>query len=97
MRVPFDEMKSEFKRVFCKYGMAEEKAETCAAVHAESSRDGIYSHGANRVSRFISYVRDGWVDVGAEPSLEKEFGAIAVYNGNLCRPCRVLQHRQPAG
>ncbi len=83
MRVPFDEMKSEFKRVFCKYGMTEEKAEICAAIHAESSRDGIYSHGANRVSRFINYVRDGWVDVDAEPSLEKDFGAVAVYNGNL--------------
>ncbi len=83
MRVPFEEMKAEIARVFRKCGMAEDKAELCATVHAESSRDGIYSHGANRVSRFFNYVQDGWVDVNAEPVLEKSFGAMAVYNGNL--------------
>ena len=83
MRVPFEEMKAEFKRVFVKYGMKEAKAETCAAIHAESSRDGIYSHGANRVPRFIGYVKDNWVDVNAEPTLEKSFGAVSVYNGNM--------------
>ena len=83
MRVPFEEMKAEFKRVFMKYGMDEPKADICARVHTESSLDGIYSHGSNRVSRFIGYVKDGWVDVNAEPSLEKSFGAIEVYNGNM--------------
>lgn len=83
MRVPFETMKSEFKRVFIKYGMSEENAETCATIHAESSRDGIYSHGANRVPRFIGYVKDNWVDVNATPTVEKSFGAVAVYNGNM--------------
>jgi len=83
MRIPFEEMKNEFKRVFVKYGMTSQKAEICARTHAESSRDGVYSHGANRVSRFIDYVKRGWVDVNAEPVLEKEIGSIAVYNGNL--------------
>jgi 3-dehydro-L-gulonate 2-dehydrogenase len=83
MRIPFEEMKAEFKRVFVKYGMSEEKADTCARIHSETSRDGVYSHGANRVSRFISYVQKGWVDVKGEPVKEKEFGALAVYNGNL--------------
>lgn len=83
MRVPFEEMKAEFKCVFMKYGMEESKAETCASIHAESSRDGIYSHGANRVPRFIDYVKNNWVDVNAEPTLEKSFGGIAVYNGNM--------------
>ena len=83
MRVPFEEMKAEIKRVFTKCGMSEDRAELCAAIHAESSRDGIYSHGANRVPRFFNYVRDGWVDVNAGPVLEKSFGALSVYNGNL--------------
>ncbi|MDR1952310.1 MAG: 3-dehydro-L-gulonate 2-dehydrogenase [Elusimicrobiota bacterium] len=83
MRIPFEEMKAEFERVFIKYGLSKEKAEICARVHAQTSRDGVYSHGANRIARFISYVKKGWVDVNAEPTKEKEFGAIAVYNGNL--------------
>lgn len=83
MRVPFEEMKSEIKRVFLKCGMSEDRAELCASIHAESSRDGIYSHGANRVPRFFNYVQEGWVDVKAQPALEKNFGALAVYNGNL--------------
>jgi 3-dehydro-L-gulonate 2-dehydrogenase len=76
-------MQAEFKRVFVKCGMREDKADVCARIHTETSRDGVYSHGANRVKRFFDYAEKGWVDVNAEPTLEKEFGAIAVYNGNL--------------
>ncbi|MDR3049912.1 MAG: 3-dehydro-L-gulonate 2-dehydrogenase [Elusimicrobiota bacterium] len=83
MRIPFEDMKSEFKRIFLKYGISEEKAEICARTHAETSRDGVYSHGANRIPRFINYVKKGWVDIKAEPTKEKEFGALAVYNGNF--------------
>jgi len=83
MRIAFDEMKNKIKEVFIKYGMSDENAEICARIHTESSRDGIYSHGTNRVARFIDYIKKGWVDINAEPSLEKEFGAMAVYNGNM--------------
>jgi 3-dehydro-L-gulonate 2-dehydrogenase len=83
LRVLFEEMKNEFRRVFIKAGMGEAKAEICARVHAESSRDGISSHGANRVARFVDYVKKGWVDVAAEPSRETAYGALEVYNGNL--------------
>ena len=83
MKVPFEVMKDEFTRVFVKYGMDEKKAEICARIHAESSRDGIFSHGANRVMRFVEYMKTNWVDVHAEPTLEKSFGALAVYNGNM--------------
>lgn len=83
MRISFEEMKDEIKRVFVKYGMSEEKADNCARIHTESSCDGIYSHGSNRVARFIDYVKKGWVDIDAEPTLEKEFGSIRVYNGNM--------------
>jgi 3-dehydro-L-gulonate 2-dehydrogenase len=83
MRVSFDAMKEEIKRVFEKYGMSADKAEICARIHTESSNDGIYSHGSNRVARFVDYVKKGWVDLDAGPSLEKEFGAVRVYNGNM--------------
>ena len=83
MRLSFDEIKNEIKRVFMKYGLTEEKAEICARIHTESTYDGIYSHGTNRVARFVDYIQKGWVDVNADPTLERDAGAVRVYNGNM--------------
>ena len=82
MRIPFTTMKAGVKRVLLKAGMTEEKAEICASVHTESSRDGVYSHGLNRVARFVDYVKKGWVDVNAEPTLILKSGAMENYDGN---------------
>ncbi len=65
-----------------KYGMEEAKADTCARIHTESTYDGIYSHGTNRVGRFVDYIQKGWVDIDADPTLEKDYGSLKVYNGN---------------
>ena len=59
MRLTFDEIQTEIKRVFVKYGMSEEKAEICARIHTESTYDGIYSHGTGRVARFVDYIKKG--------------------------------------
>ena len=83
MRLAFDEIKNEIQRVFEKYGMSPEKAETCARIHTESTYDGIYSHGSNRVARFVDYIEKGWVDIHAEPTVEKDFGPLKVINGNM--------------
>jgi len=82
-RIPFDEMKATIKSAFLNAGMPEEKADTCAQIHTESSRDGVYSHGLNRVERFVDYIGKGWVDVNAEPTLELNLGSMETYNGNL--------------
>lgn len=81
-RVPFETMKNEIKRAFMSVGMTEEKADICAQVHTETSCDGVYSHGLNRVARFVDYVKKGWVDVNAEPTLFKQLGSIEIYDGN---------------
>ena len=82
-RIPFDEMKATVKMAFIHAGMSDEKADICAQVHTESSCDGVYSHGLNRVPRFVDYIQKGWVDVYAEPALEKNLGNLEIYNGNL--------------
>ncbi len=82
-RIPFDEMKSTIKQAFLNAGMPEEKADVCAQIHTESSRDGVYSHGLNRVERFVDYLGKGWVDGKAEPTLELNLGSMETYNGNL--------------
>lgn len=83
MRLTFEELYSEIKRVFMKYGMEEERAGLCARIHAESNNDGIFSHGTNRVVRFVNYIKDGWVNPNADPVVEKDLGAIRIVNGNL--------------
>ena len=83
MRLSFEEIQSEIKRVFVKYGMTEEKADICARIHTESTYDGIYSHGTNRVARFVDYIQRGWVDINADPTIEKDLGAVKVINGNM--------------
>lgn len=81
-RIPFEIMKKEIKRVLLSVGMTEEKADICAQIHSESSRDGVYSHGLNRVARFVDYVKKGWVDVNAEPTLVNKLGSFENYDGN---------------
>ncbi len=82
-RIPFEEMKATIQKAFLKAGMPEAKAATCARVHTESSLDGVLSHGLNRVERFVDYIYKGWVDVHAEPTLNKSLGSLEVYNGHM--------------
>ena len=82
-RIPFGEMKSTIKQAFLNAGMPEEKADICAQIHTQSSCDGVYSHGLNRVERFVDYIGKDWVDVHAEPSLISGLGNMEFYNGNL--------------
>ena len=82
-RIPFDEMKATIKAAFMNAGMPEEKADVCAQIHTESSRAGVYSHGLNRVERFVEYIGKSLVDVNAEPTLDLNLGSMEIYNGNL--------------
>ena len=82
-RIGFEEMKATIKKAFILAGMSEEKADVCAQIHTESSCDGVYSHGLNRVERFIDYIHKGWVNINEEPELEKTLGSLEIYNGNL--------------
>ncbi|SDE30499.1 3-dehydro-L-gulonate 2-dehydrogenase [Mucilaginibacter pineti] len=83
MRIPFQQLQSEFKRVLLSLGFSHDKADRCATTFAENSRDGIYTHGLNRFPTFVQHVKDGLVKPNHEPTLENAFGAIEQWNGNL--------------
>jgi len=83
MKIPFDQLKAEFLRVLLKNNFIPEKAEQCATIFAENSRDGIYTHGINRFPGFIEYVHEGLVIPDAEPSLFNTLGLIEQWDGNL--------------
>ncbi len=81
LRVPFATMQQVVAEALIKAGMNETDARTCARIHSESSCDGVYSHGLNRVARFVDYIQRGWVDIKAKPSLVKKLGVIEIHDG----------------
>jgi 3-dehydro-L-gulonate 2-dehydrogenase len=83
MRIPFEKLKSEFERVLLSLDFEAEKAELCAAMFAENSRDGVYTHGLNRFPTFVEYVKNGLVKKDAEPGMEGRFGSLEQWNGKL--------------
>lgn len=80
-RIRFEELQQTIHRAFGKAGMADVDAQTCARIHAESTLDGVTSHGINRVPRFVDFIHRGWITLGAKPDLVRQFGALEVYDG----------------
>ncbi|MDB5111171.1 MAG: 3-dehydro-L-gulonate 2-dehydrogenase, partial [Mucilaginibacter sp.] len=83
MRIPFEILKAEFKRILTKLSFTEAKAELLAHTFAENSRDGVYTHGLNRFPSFVQYIKEGLVKPDAEPTKEGGLGAIEQWNGNM--------------
>ena len=81
MRVYFEQMKGEFKRVLLRHGFTEPDA--CAGIFAQNSLDGIYTHGLNRFPGFIQYIDEGWVKPGMKPVFVDGLGAIERWDGQL--------------
>ncbi|SFK98378.1 3-dehydro-L-gulonate 2-dehydrogenase [Paenibacillus sp. 1_12] len=83
LRVPFSEMKDQFTAVLLNKGFTELRAQRCAALFAEASLDGVYSHGLNRFPSFIEFIDKGYVDIHAVPECIHSFGAMERWDGNL--------------
>ncbi len=82
-RIPFDELKAEFRRVLIKKGCDEATADLSAQLIAETSCDGVYSHGANRFPRVIEYIDKGYIDLKATPTKVEGMGAFERWDGHL--------------
>jgi len=80
-RVAFDEVHSVLTRALLKLGFERERAHLCARLFAESSRDGVGSHGINRFPRFVEQVRKGVVDIHASPQPVMRAGALERWDG----------------
>lgn len=81
MRIPFEKMKAEFKRVLTALSVSEEKAEICSRLFAENSLDGVSSHGLNRFSAFVKNIKQGIIDKNAEPEIVSASKSIEHWNG----------------
>ena len=81
IRTTFDELSTLLATILQKEGMDQTQATTCAAVFAENTRDGVASHGVNRFVRFITQIRDGVIDIHAQPVRVGGFEAFEQWDG----------------
>lgn len=84
-RVPFTDLHQTLTSVLLKFGFTHERASHCALLFAETTRDGVYSHGINRFPRFIAMIVNRSVDPAASPSSIAAFGALERWDGH-CGP-----------
>lgn len=82
MRVQYDVMVAQFHRVLEKYGFSEENAAIAATVFAQNSLAGVPSHGLNRFSRVIDYLKRGEIDPAAQAECVLQFGAFERWDGH---------------
>lgn len=76
MRISYQQLYEEFLRVLLSRKVPEEKAIACAAMFAETSLNGVYSHGVNRFPRFIQQLDAGHIVPAASASKVLSLGAI---------------------
>ena len=81
MRIPYQELFDCLLRALLKIGFEGERAALCARLFTDSSLDGVYSHGVNRFPRFLETIRNGVVDIYAEPQLMTTHGAFEQWDG----------------
>jgi 3-dehydro-L-gulonate 2-dehydrogenase len=81
MRIPFEQVHEHLAAVLRSLGFTDERAQLSARLFAETTCDGVYSHGVSRFARFVAMVRNGSVDPAAEPSVVGRFGAMERWDG----------------
>jgi 3-dehydro-L-gulonate 2-dehydrogenase len=81
IRIPFDEVEGRLALVLRRLGFSDERARLCARLFAETTCDGVYSHGVNRFPRFVAMVRNGSVDPAAQSRVVARFGAVERWDG----------------
>jgi 3-dehydro-L-gulonate 2-dehydrogenase len=83
IRIPHQEMLQTFQSILLKNGFSESKASQLSEVFATNSVEGVYTHGVNRFSKFIHFVKEGYVIPDAEAECVHTTGGLQQWNGNL--------------
>lgn len=81
LRIAFEEVQSRLAKVLRGLGFSDARAVLCARLFAETTCDGVYSHGVNRFARFVATMRNGSVDPAAAPRVVARFGAMERWDG----------------
>ncbi len=82
IRVKYEDMKAEFKRVLISRGFDEQSASEASEIFANNSLDGIESHGLNRFPVVVDYLDRGVITPSAIATCEAKMGAIEKWDGH---------------
>ena len=80
-RIPFEELQGKLAGILLGLGFTADRAQTCARLFTETTCDGVYTHGVARFPRFAAMIRNGNIDVAAEPEVLTRFGAVERWDG----------------
>src|ERR1039457_4013618 len=80
-RISFEEVQATLEGVLRKLGFSASRAESCARLFAETTCDGVYTHGIKRLPRFVAMIRNGNVDAEEQPQRLAGFGAMERWDG----------------
>ncbi|HEU5458571.1 MAG TPA: 3-dehydro-L-gulonate 2-dehydrogenase [Terracidiphilus sp.] len=80
-RIPMETLEAALAGVLRELGFAADRAQACARLFAETTCDGVYTHGVSRFPRFVETIRNGCVDPAAEPACRTKFGAVERWDG----------------
>jgi 3-dehydro-L-gulonate 2-dehydrogenase len=83
LRVPYNDLIAALERAMQHLGLQGERATLCARLFAETTRDGVYTHGLDRFPRFAEMVANGCIDVTAEPTRVTACAALERWDGHL--------------
>lgn len=83
MRVSYDEMKNEIKRVLGTRGLDTETVEIAASIITDNSCDGVYSHGLNRFPSIVKNLDDGVIQPDRKPVRVNQMGALEQWDGQF--------------
>ena len=83
LRVPYNDLYSALERAMQHLGLQGDRAALCARLFANTTCDGVYTHGLNRFPRFAEMVANGCIDVNAEPTRVVGAGALERWDGHL--------------
>jgi len=83
IRLDYSEVEPVLKAALLKHGFRSDRAGHCARLFAETSLDGVYSHGLNRFPLFLQMVEKGIVEPANEASKVHSLNNFENWDGNL--------------
>lgn len=82
LRVPFNDLYEALNQAMQHLGLTKDRAALSALLFAETTRDGVYTHGLNRFPRFSEAVRNGSIDVHSKSTRTTAFAALERWDGH---------------
>jgi 3-dehydro-L-gulonate 2-dehydrogenase len=67
-RITYSDLYDALLRASEHLGLYGDRAALCARLFAETTRDGVYTHGVNRFPRFAEMVRNSSINIHAQPT-----------------------------